>query len=213
MKRIATLLTALLFLTGCGADSLLPWLNQDHVIPCNREWLGEWFVNVGGSKRQHRVVIELREQPQRDDLKVKEHYMIQVWTPNGERSSYLMGHLFNVHGVQLLMLHNFTRPEERELSSVETYTLWRAEGDKDNLMLWIPEFTMEAIKPGATPPVKMVKAGHEHEQPIFTDTTENLQAFVEKWAKTYEESDIKMPFGLYRKGKEFKIPPGVKKKG
>lgn len=101
MKRIGLLLTALLFLTGCGADSLLPWLNQDHVIPCNRDWLGEWFVNVGGTKRQHRVVIELREQPQRDDLKVKEHYMVQVWTPGGERSSLLMGHLFKVHGVRI----------------------------------------------------------------------------------------------------------------
>ena len=213
MKRITWLLGALLLLTGCGADSLLPWLNQDHVTPCNRDWSGEWFVNVGGSKRQHRVVIEVREQPGRDDLKVMECYRIQIYMPNGERSSSLRGHLFKVHGVQLLMLHTDLRPEERELASVETYTLWRAEGDRDNLMLWIPEFAMNAIKPGATPPVKMVRAGHEHEQPIFIDTTENLQAYVEKWAKTYQESEMKMPFCLYRKGKKFMIPPGVKKKG
>ena len=45
----------------------------------------------------------------------------------------------------------------------------------------------------------MVKAGHEGEQPIFVDTTENLQAFVEKWAETYEESEIKMPVPLRNK--------------
>lgn len=213
MKRIRPLLASVLLFAGCGADSLLPWLSQDHAVPCNRDWLGEWFVSVGGSKRKHRVVIELRERRQRDDLKVRECYSIQLWAPSSRRCSHLRGHLFNVHGVQLLMLHNFTRPDERELASVGTYSLWRAEGDSDSLMLWIPEFAMAAIKPGAAPPVKMVKAGHEREQPIFVDSTETLQAFVEEWAKTYEESEMKISFCLHRKGKEFKIPTGVKKRG
>jgi hypothetical protein len=206
MKHIPKLLVALLLLTGCGADSLLPWLTQDYAVPCNRDWLGEWLVSMDDSDRQYRVVVELREEPQRDDLRVKERYAVQVWSPNGQRKASLNAHLFNVNGVQLLMLGNFSRPDEQELASVISYSLWRAEGDAENLMLWIPEFVTDMLKSKLEPPIKVVKAGHEMEQPIFVDSTEALQSFVESWTRAYEESNTMMPFCLHRPGKPFQKP-------
>jgi len=111
------------------------------------------------------------------------------------------------------MLSNFARPREEELTSVVTFTLWRVEGDKDNLMLWLPKFVIGIVNGNIEPDIAMVRAGHELEQPVFVDTTEQLQAFVEKWTKTYEEPKLMLSVNLHRKGKVFTLPQEAIKQG
>jgi hypothetical protein len=212
-KAIVILCTALL-LTGCGADSLLPWLDVKWLVPCNRAWLGEWYVNEDGGQRELRLVVELREKTTVLDGKetIPEKYRISVYDQEGGRRPSLTAHLYSVNGVQLLQIQDFNRPVSDEITSVSTYSLWRIEGNSENLMLWEPEFVKDMLKNRIEPPVKMVRAGHEHEQPVFTDTTTNLQSYVEQWSTTYQESRTKMAVGLHRKGKAFEIPEGVKKR-
>ncbi len=206
------LFLATLFLTGCGADSLLPWLDAKWLVPCNRNWLGEWYVNEDGGQRELRLVVELSEKRTVMDGKetIPEKYRISVYDQEGVRRPSLTAHLYSVNGVQLLQIQDFNRPVSDEITSVITYSLWRIEGNADNLALWVPEFVTDVVRNPQEIPVKMVRAGHEHEQPVFVDTTTNLQSFVEKWAKTYQESKKKMAVGLHRKGKPFEVPEGVK---
>ena len=214
MKRLNTaiLLCVALLLAGCGADSLLPWLDTKWLVPCNRDWLGEWYVSEDGGQRELRPVVELREETTVMDGKetIPEKYRISLYDQEGVRRPSLTAHLYSVNGVQLLQVQDFNRPVSDEIASVITYSLWRIEGNAENLMLWVPEFLTDIVKNPQEIPVMMVQAGHEHEQPVFVDTTTNLQSFVEKWAKTYKESKTKMTVELHRKGKPFEIPKGVK---
>ena len=214
MKRIPVLLAVLLLLTGCGADSLLPWLDETSIVPCNRELVGEWVVSERGAKRDRRLVVSIKEKKTVLGGKrtLPEKYRITIYDTDGKRAASLTAHPHSVNGVQLLQVQRFGGRPSDEISSVITYGLWRIESDCNNVMLWIPEFYMDILKAPDKAPVKMVQAGHEHEQPIFVDTTKNLQTFIEKWTKTYEESETKLPVALHRKGKEFSMPAGVKKR-
>lgn len=215
MKHIYTsiLVSAALFLTGCGADSLLPWLDDTSLIPCNHDWLGEWYLNMDSDEGDLRFVVELQNKfTVFNGEVIPEKYHIFVFNKEGERKASLIAHLHNVNGVQLIQVEHFTRPLSEKIATFETYSLWQIAGNADNLIIWVPEFVIDIRINNQEPPVKMFRAGDETEQPLFVDTTQNLQAFIKRWSMTYQESELKAAIKLHRKDKEFEMPEGVKEK-
>jgi hypothetical protein len=212
MKASHTMIPALaiilLLLCGC-VPSLRPWLDQESAISCKPEWIGEWWVDVADTPDRNKIVVTLEKEEMRSGVHIPERYHIDVYTRSGLRVAQLRASLHELNGVKLLQVGDKTRQKELDVASITSFSLWRIEGSDNSLLLWMPEFVREYHMGKKAFPVKTVKAGHELEQPIFVDSTENLKAFLDEWTKNYLETKRKLPLLLHRKGKPFSLPISV----
>ena len=211
MKSLTTLFTVILTLalSGCGYDSVEPWLPLDSTIPATADLEGVWeFENSAALFGSTEYIIKI-EKTHGGNWQC--NYLVDISpkkTPTDARFIF-KAFLHEVNGIQFLQFSrfNYWHDEIIRLASRPTYSLWRVEYDNNNIVLsFFGDKDMFSK-------LKSVKDGDGKD--FFVDTLANNQKTLSDWCETYwdkeEKSRLSVSFCLKRQGSSFVMPEAVNK--
>ena len=211
MKTLTTLFTVILTLTlsGCGYDSVEPWLALDSTIPATEDLEGVWEVEDSSALfGSTEYIIEIEKT---HGSSWQCNYIVNI-RPNKAQTDArfrFMAFLHEVNGIQFLQISRFSHWHEEimRLASRPTYSLWRIEYDKNNIVLSLfGEKDMFSQ-------LKSVKDSDD--KAFYVDTLANNKKALSDWCDTYWDKDEKerlsVGFCLKRQGSSFVMPEAVNK--
>jgi hypothetical protein len=189
-------------LCGCLCDSIEPWLLSDSIMKSNLDLEGDWEIVNEDFRDKYSLTLEKT----RDQRTIEQQrYYIGLASRDFNNRFNFIGVVHEVNGIKLVQVTNFTHYhyDVFSLANRPTVSLWQIAYDDDNIVLWAPAFLREGVAALRT----MLDS---EDDPLFVDTTDNLQSYIEDWTENYPQmkNDINMilPVILTRAGTEFKMP-------
>ncbi len=209
MKTLTILFTIILALTlsGCGYDSVEPWLALDSTIPATADLEGFWeFEDSAFLFGSTEYIVEINKKTRDSNW----HNFLVVISPKKTPTDarfVFMAYLHEVNGIQFVQFSRFNHWHEEimRLASRPTYSLWRVEYDNNNIVL---SFFGEKDMFSKLKSVKDVDG-----KDFFVDTLANNQKTLSDWCETYwdkeEKARLSVSFCLKRQGSSFVMPETV----
>ena len=212
MKTLTILFTGILAITlsGCGFDSVEPWLALDSTIPATSDLEGLWEIENSAylfGSTEYIINIENKHEGNWQC-----NYLVDIRPKKAQADArfVFMAFLHEVNGIQFLQLARFSNwyEEMTRLASRPTYSLWRVEYDKNNIVLSL--FGDKDLFAN----LKTVKDSDGKD--LFVDTLANNQKLLSDWCETYWHKGEKerlplVGFSLKRQGAAFVLPDAVNK--
>lgn len=189
-------------LAGCLVDSIQPWLTKDFIIPAGLDLEGDWELVSEEFAGKYKVRLSKDRSTRALD---KQDYYIKVLPQTFDSAFNFEAVVHQVNGIKLLQIENFSHfgGDVFSLANRPTVSLWQIVYDEDNIVIWAPAFPREGI-------TDLKTMEDSNGKPLFIDSTENLQAYIENWTANYAKikGSIKMimPLIMTRAGTEFRMP-------
>jgi hypothetical protein len=208
MKSSIITLLALLC-CGCLLDSVEPWLSPESVVATEVGVDGKWSVvdesTLFGSGS---VDITIERRPATSGK--GEFFYVKIRPERRNTQFVFRATVHDIDGLRFLQIDNFTHFDQEifGLANRPTYSLWRVEADRDNIVMWMPMLSREIAETLDT-------RKDQDDNTLFVDSAANNEAmireWVEAWHKTETRPDKALMLGLTRAGTGFRMPAAVER--
>ena len=205
------LVTVLALLSGgCLLDSVEPWLSPTTIVEAEIEVDGSWTIvdEVALFGDGSESMIRLERNPA--TTRARESFYITIRPKKRDTQFVFRATLHEIDGLRFLQVSNFTHFDGQifNLANRPTYSLWRIEADRDNILIWMPELVQAD---GASAGLKTLR--DQDDKLLFVDTASNNEAAVRAWVhaarNTSERPRRALALALTRTGTEFVMPAAV----
>lgn len=221
--KLILFVISLFLCSGCGAGSLNLWLPIETQIDAQADLEGKWAMTQGNKSEPTNglnQIITIERKKRNNDLNI---YEIIVYNKITKSTFRYRAMLHEVNEVKFLQIFNYSHDDNEMIrfSYTPIITLWRIEFDKNNAIIWIPNFIFahnpkmkgHTLSTNQFLPDIELKTQFEiyDDSFLFTDKTEVLYNYINLWTEKYSYPEKKMPLLFTRPGSKFEEPAYQKK--
>lgn len=207
MKPLLALALAVLC-SGCLLDSIEPWLSPATIVESEIEVDGDWSivdeVELFGGAGETTVTLTRKPATERR----KESFALVIRPKSRDTQFVFRATVHEIDDLRFLQISNFTHFDEHlfGLAHRPTYSLWRVEADRDNVLIWMPELG------AAGEQLKTLR--DQDDKTLFVDSASSNEAAIRDWARAQRNADERprrlLALALTRNGTPFTVPASAR---